>query len=109
MNTEPDVVDICIAVCASLLNLSDSDRCALDIKLRQEIGGEHLYARKKSLSLRAEIRTRYDGTMATTRRLAAEYGISVSTVRRIGDPRHIKGEKSAPSPTWRDTNRESAS
>jgi hypothetical protein len=98
MNTEPDVIDICIAVCASLIDLDAATKRALDLKLRHEIGGERrLVARKQSPFLRVEIRARYDGTMATTRLLAKEYGVSECTVRRIGHHR-AAARPAAPSP-----------
>jgi hypothetical protein len=97
MNTEPDVIDICIAVCADLISLDAATKRALDLKLRHEIGGRPIYARKKGPFLRVEIRARYDGTMATTRLLAKEYGINERTVMRIASHR-ASARHPAPSP-----------
>lgn len=85
MNKTPDLIERFVAIVSRITSLTEEQERQADALLRKEVAGsgEH-YIRKRSPFLHDVIRARYDGTMATTRRLAAEYEISETTVRRIG-------------------------
>lgn len=85
MTQNPDLIERCLAIVSSIATLTAEQVREADSILRKEVSGskDH-YIRKRSPFLHDVIRAKYDGTMATTRRLAAEHNISETTVRRIG-------------------------
>jgi transposase-like protein len=100
MTDKPDLIDYCLTELTTLIPVPADVIKRLDAALRQHMGGiTTTYVRKRSPFLRVEIRARYDGTMATTRQLASEFGISETTVRRIGIRRQNTADRTpAPSP-----------
>ena len=85
MTHTPDLIERCLAIISGIASLSAEQMREADSVLRKEVAGskDH-YIRKRSPFLHDVIRAQYDGTMVTTRRLAAEHNISETTVRRIG-------------------------
>jgi len=98
MNQAPDIIERCLAIVSSIASLSAEQLRQADGILRKEIGNGAPYVRKRSPFYRDEIRARYDGTTATARALALEFGINERTVFRIGIRRVLRAAV-APSPS----------
>ncbi len=97
-----DLITRFLALAEQIAGISKEQALQIDVAVRTEFGGSaNIYVRRKSPFLREVIRAKYDGTPATTRRLAAEYEVSEATVRRIGQRVRVTGPARTPEPSPR--------